>query len=320
MNDSSPIRYRNADHQKGFMVLMILMMLALGTAVWFGTLGEIRSNSMKLESEDRNLSQLKAIKDRMLAYAILHPEIYSDESVVSGVGYFPCPDTDNDGNPNEPCGYVSGTNQLYVIGRVPTRIANHFFSFIDSSVDSSRYWFAVDSRLVNSHSFYQFNSASRIPEINTTLTHEVKDLSNKDVPPLLVDGKDDIVMALFYAGAPLAGQSRPSNNIADYLEQPSSTLGYNINFQSIGVNPNTFNDYVITITRNEWEAAILSRVTQDTFPQDGTPDLCNSITDNTEHWFNECAYTNPVNRPIFACNGTALNNLGGQGWRNIVCP
>ncbi|WP_038150550.1 hypothetical protein [Thiomicrorhabdus chilensis] len=320
MNNSNSKKTPNTRNQAGFMVLIILMMLVVGTAVWFGTLGQVRTNSMKIESEDRNLSQLKAIKNRMLAYTILHPEIYSDELLTPGVGYFPCPDTNGDGSSDGPCGYVSGVNQLFVIGRVPNKIVNRFFSFIDSDVDRSLYWFAVDSRLVNDHGFYQFNSAKRLAPVNANLEHEVKDLSNNDVAPLLVDGKDDIVMALFYAGPPLSGQSRPSNAIGDYLEQPTANNGFNIDFQSVGANQNVFNDYVITITRNEWEAAVLARISQDISPQDGAPDLCTLITDNTQHWFNECAYTNPVSRPVYTCDGTSFDNLTGQGWRAIVCP
>ncbi|MDG6778653.1 hypothetical protein QCB44_08040 [Thiomicrorhabdus sp. zzn3] len=302
------------------MVLMILMMLALGTAAWFGSLGQIRANSMKIESEDRNLMELQSIKDRMLAYAILHPEIYSDESITPGVGYFPCPDINGDGLSDGPCGYTSGINQLFVIGRVPERISNHFFSFIDSDLDPSLYWMAVDSRLVNDHGFFQFTTAKRFAPVNTNLDTEVKDQSNNDVAPLLVDGKDEIVMALFYAGPPLSGQSRTSNSITDYLEQPAINNGYNINFQSVGANNDVFNDYVITITRGEWEAALLSRISQDVSPQDGTPDLCNSVTDGIEHWFNDCSYINPVSRPVFTCDGTTFDNLAGQGWRTLVCP
>lgn len=320
MNLSHGNKPLKASKQEGFMILMILMMLTVGAAVWFGTYGEIRTNSMKIESDDRNLLELQSIKNRMLAYAVLHPEIYADESIIPGVGYFPCPDTDGDGVSNTPCGFTSGVNQLFVLGRVPEEIPNHFFSFIDSEVDSSLYWMAVDARLVNDHGFYQFTTAKRLAPVNTNLDAQVKDQGNHDVPPFLVDGKDDIVMALFYAGPALSGQSRSSNNVSDYLEQPTVTNGYNIDFQSVGANNDVFNDYVITITRAEWEAAILSRISQDLVPQDGTPDLCNLVTDGTENWFNECSYTNPVSRPVFTCDGTAYDNLAGQNWRSIVCP
>ncbi|WP_178861325.1 hypothetical protein [Thiomicrorhabdus cannonii] len=320
MNKVTQHKIPNPSKQRGFIVLMTMMMLAVGTAIWFGTLGQIRSNTMKIESEDRQLLELQAIKERMLAYAVLQPEIFSDQAVIPGVGYFPCPDTNGDGTADRPCGYDSATNQLFVIGRVPTQETSHFFSFIDSGIDPSLYWFAVDARLVDHHAYYAYDNALRFAPVSVQMPVEVPDQSNNDVPPLTVDGKDEIVMALFYAGPALSNQTRPSNSINDYLEQPTATLGYSINFQSVGATPDVFNDYVITITRKEWEAAMLARVSQDISPQDGVPDLCSLVAENTADWFNACAYTHPTNRPVYTCDGTAVNNLAGQDWRSLVCP
>lgn len=320
MNQTPHTLHIKRSKERGFMVLMTMMLLAVGTAIWFGTLGQVRSNSMKIESEDRHLIELQAIKERMLAYAVLQPEIYADADVVPGIGYFPCPDTDGDGLSNRPCGYSAAINQLFVVGRVPTQEPNRFFAFIDSGIDPELYWFAVDARLVDDHAYYAFDNADRFPLVNADMPSEVKDQSNNDVPPLTVDGKDDIVMVLFYAGTALAGQARPTNDIDDYLEQPAESPGDTLNFQSVGASPDVFNDYVITITRQEWNAAVLARASQDNAPQDGVPDLCVNESDASAHWFNACAYAHPTNRPIYNCAGTALDNLAGQDWRALICP
>ncbi|MBO1926255.1 hypothetical protein J3998_01590 [Thiomicrorhabdus sp. 6S2-11] len=307
-------------NQHGFMFLLVSLMLVIGAAAWFTNIGKQQASSMKVESEDRNLLQLQKIKQKMLAYSILTPEIYADQSPIPGLGYFPCPDKDGDGNVDEPCGYESAVNQTFVYGRVPREITGHFFSFIDADIDQDRFWYAVDARLVSSHGLYQFAGNQRFSNVNPDMENEVKDNSNHDVPPLLLDGKTEIVMVLFYAGNALSGQNRPSNQVDDYLEQPTEIIGQNIDFTSAGSSGTSFNDYVLSITRSEWEAAILSRASQDNNPPDAVPDLCVSLNDNAQHWFNECAYTNTATRPIYQCDETSFDNLTGQNWRSLICP
>jgi len=143
------------------------------------------------------------------------------------------------------------------------------------------------------------------------------------------------VAVLFYAGDPINGQVRaaipvpPPLNVNQYLEQTNAVAGPGVQavFESVG-DPNTFNDYVITITRQEWDAAMLSRVAIDANPADGVPDLCNVPNDpaieDAQSWFNECRSLgfNNINpctpRDVVAGE---VNNLEGQGWRLALgCP
>lgn len=299
--------------QSGFIVLMGMLALVIGAGIWFGTLGSLRSNTMQIANKDKHINELHLIKDRMLAYAALHPEIYDDAANVPGPGYFPCPDIDGDGVSDTNCDVNAGTNRLFVLGKVPFKIAVRFFTFVDDSLtDNGNYWYAIDARFVNSSARYATGTWARFSNLNNTMPNDVNDSGGTLVPPFTVDGKANIVMALFYAGEPIKGQSRPSASASDYLEQPTVVDGSTINFRSVGANSDVFNDYVLTITRKEWEAAVLSRVTQG-------PDMC--LTPKTGvNWFNDCTYTG-TNVPSFACTNGTFDNLPGQGWRTIInCP
>ncbi|GAB6070949.1 hypothetical protein JCM30760_20460 [Thiomicrorhabdus hydrogeniphila] len=321
--------------QSGFIVLMGMLALVVGAGIWFGTLGNLRSNTMKIANNDKHINELHLIKDRMLAYAVMHPEIYSDAASIPGPGYFPCPDVNNDGYPDIGCDQnLAGTNKLFVLGKVPFQMAvldaatgtlsdNHNFTFIDSKLNNGNYWYAVDARFVNSSARYATGSWARFSNLNNAMSSEVSDSGGTSVFPFTVDGKDDIVMVLFYSGEPLTGQNRPSASPADYLEQSTVVDGSTIDFKSVGANSSVFNDYVITITRSEWEAAVLSRVAEDTNPQDSVPDMC-TISDTDVSWFNECKYISSGSSPPFSCtydsSTGAVDNLQGQGWRALICP
>lgn len=307
-------------NQSGFVVLLGMLMLVLGASVWFATAGSIRSDSMSIAKSDRYIDQLHQIKQKMLAYTVLHPEIYSDATDVPGPGYFPCPDADGDGAADTGCGNVTGDDALFLLGRVPYKISSRNFTFIDSNFDNEKFWYAVDSRFVASSSIYAFGTSQRFGPLNVNTPTEVPDESGPDVAPMTLDGKDEIVMILFYAGDALSSQSRPSIQYSDYLEQAALNPGNATNFVSTGANENVFNDYVITITRAEWKSAVLSRVSQDISPEDHVPDLCVNILVTDVSWFNECNYLHPTNRPVYECIGTTADNLAGQGWREIVCP
>ncbi|WP_029408171.1 hypothetical protein [Thiomicrorhabdus sp. Milos-T2] len=318
------------EKQQGFIILMGMLALVLGAAVWFGTLGNLRSNTMSISHEDKNIAELNRIKDRMLAYAVLHPEIYSDATNIPGPGYFPCPDVDGDGNSDTSCDVDgAGINRLFVLGKVPYKIGTRYFTFLDSKLDNSKFWYAVDSRFVNSSARFATSISQRYSTLNINIANVMKDAGSSDVFPMTLDGKEDIVMVLFYSGEPLSGQTRPSNVYSNYLEQPTVSEGYTIDFRSVGAGSSVFNDYVIAITRSEWQSAILSRVTIDKAPEDGIPDLCVDLADTDISWFNECKYTG-ANIPPFTdspfpatCPNTTViaeENITGQNWRSIICP
>lgn len=308
---------------------MIMLMLIVGAAIWFGTLSGLRSESMQIEMRNEHIRELKRIKERMLTFAVMQPEIYYSETsgTIPGIGYFPCPDTDGDGmsnsGPTYPCGNNKDKDEYFVTGMVPVKADENRFTFIDKPLNSNRYWYSVDSRfapnnkIIASHRYLPLNAGS---PTNANLT---------------LDGRTDIVMVLIYAGDPLSGQSHASaniDNIENFLDQGNSDDDENFFTKDGG--PDVFNDFVISITREEWRAAVLSRASKDLYPEDEIPDLCTEISSNVAHWFNRCLFNST---PIFRGNDnetetdidktcdfdffSADENTNGQNWREFFnCP
>ncbi|NPA72520.1 MAG: hypothetical protein GXO35_06795 [Gammaproteobacteria bacterium] len=320
----------NRSAESGFIVLLGMLLLVLGSATWFATLGNTHSNTLSLQKNREAITQLHQIKERMLAYAVLHPELYADATNVPGVGYFPCPDEDGDGDADTNCGRDSaGTDELFVLGMVPYKISSRFFSFLNSDVDNRDYWYAVDSRFVNSSAQYATAISQRYSSLTMQTPRLVANSSGAMVNPMTLDGQSNIIMILFYAGPMLAGQSRPSVAVSDYLEQGTVVAGSTFDFTTAGSGSADFNDYVIKITRREWEAAMLSRVSQDNAPEDAVPDLCVTTLPADIHWFNACKYTgasippftvSPLPSTCVLTTVIAEQNITGQGWRDIICP
>lgn len=319
--------------QSGFIMLAGLLVLVLGAALWFGTVSNMRSESIKISMQNEHADDLKRIKELMLAYAVMQPEIFATDSGstvrrnqvdIPGPGYFPCPDINGDGTSDAPCG---GSGVTFVEGLIPESISSRNYTFLDRHEDVGKYWYAVDSRFLTQNT--DFGTTRRFVPLNR---------ASPATASLTLDGRTDIVMVLMYSGEPLAGKSQGSPslaNIANFLEQDNADS--DANFISVFDDPApvannpTFNDFVIPITREEWNAAVLSRVSQDEMTgttvgsaPDNVPDLCNTVATTDFHWFNDCIYNSPGNIPPFACTylPTATgDNLYGEGWRtDLGCP
>ncbi|CAN8141560.1 Type 4 fimbrial biogenesis protein PilX N-terminal domain-containing protein [uncultured Thiomicrorhabdus sp.] len=311
--------------QGGFMVLLIMLMLVVGSAVWFKTIHGLRSEAMQIEMQNERINELHHIKEKMLTFAIMQPEIFYTETAgvpdfdnIPGPGYFPCPDTDGDGLPNNGSTYPCGSNVGFVTGMVPIKAEGERFTFIDKPRNAEFYWFSVDSRYVTN---------------NQIASHRYLPL-NADSPAsanLTLDGRTDIVMVLFYSGDPLSSQNRSLLSQSNYLDQGNAND--DPNFFTKDGSPNVFNDYVISITREEWRAAVLSRVSKDVNPEDETPDLCVEINSNDIHWFNRCSFIgaspsfvgnddNSETSDVRLCDVNASDdNFNGQNWRQFFnCP
>ncbi len=339
--------------QSGFVILMGLLILVLGAAAWYGSVGGKKSESMKAEVQSEYIANLQYVKERMLTYAVLHPEIFDKGDVYNpGIGYFPCPDTSGDGisNTGTSC---SQPNNLYTLGWVPQKLSKKNFSLLSSkqNIENKRYWFAVDTRFLVDATKYHYDNFTRFAPLNIKTPSLVDTTGNSNcdgtpgnpitstcIPPLTLDGQQDIVMVLFYAGdtGDTSTDEISFRNLADatsytgaaagqieyYLEQPSMNIpSYSASYpaqtgvfisKGNGVDP--FNDYVIAITREEWNAAMLSRVAQDV-NADSIPDLCEIPLDvNTNDqgsWFDDCRYSGTV--PPYPCTDvTTLSASAGS--------
>ena len=315
--------------QSGFVVLMGVLVLLLGSAFWFGSATKVRTADIESNYQQTRIDELAKIKDRLLTYAVMQPEIFNNVANpqnIPGVGYLPCPDTNGNGNTNLPCG---GGGVLVDIGRIPQSIANTMFTFVEDQNESLNYWYAVDSRYVVQNAAFNFAGAFRRFPLNA----DMPALAN-----LTLDGRNDIVAIIFYSGKEMQNQNQNNIlNIGDFLE--GENADGDVDFISVDPTPavlQDFNDYAIAITRQEWRTAMLARVSIDNIDNndftnnvvplggaDNIADLCATIQDvpANPHWFNECTYIG-ANIPPFACTDVnavpgGVDNLAGQNWRGF---
>jgi len=365
--DIAGINSQAGAQQSGFVILMGLLIIVLGAAAWYASTSGGKSAEMRADFQTEYIAELQHVKERMLTYALLNPEIFDQGDTSNpGPGYFPCPDITGDGD-SDTGGDCSSSTSLYGIGWVPQKIIDKRFSFLRSSQDyiNKRYWFAVDTRFLVDGAKYSYGSVSNrfAPlNINTPSLVDTTGASYCDgttgnpvtstcVPPLTLDGKEDIVMVLFYAGESLSEGLFNERNIDDksaaerieyFLEQPSMNVpassdslpAVSGHFISKGNGVDPFNDYVIAITREEWNATMLSRVAKD-INSNLTPDLCETPLDPDErNWFEECRYLGsppPYDCSLIELDGggmmgsmmgsgtpVAVENIEGQGWRKAL--
>lgn len=201
----------------------------------------------RLAQQVRVSTDLAAAKEALLAYAATYPDNYGD---MQGPGYLPCPDTNNNGSPNPPCGQDA-------IGRLPDSVktdVDDLAPFRKEEVfnasalrDSAgqRFWYALSPNFRNN------------PKLAAGLNSET-------LPQLILDGassaEDKVVAVIIAPGVELASQdrSRFPNDVAHYLEGDNSSVG-DKSFVSADSSID-FNDRVIAITHAELMSVVEKRV------------------------------------------------------------
>ena len=215
--------------QRGVALLVLMLVLVVGSS--YMLVSRMNEYAQAYARESRTQEALGEAKRALLSYAMNYPDLRGNEA--KGPGFLPCPDQDDDGNP-ENCGNsVSATVRF---GRLPFRILG-FDDLRDSS--GSRFWYGVSENFKN------------------TLTDNT--VINSETPGMLsVDGANDVVAVILAPGEPVASQTaRPSNDGADYLEDDNATDGDG-SFVSAGGDD--FNDQVVVITRQELMEIVEKRV------------------------------------------------------------
>ncbi len=186
---------RNIGHhcrQRG--AALLLLMLVLFTAGTFFLLPQSFGIS-RVEQEQRSAEALGKARAALLGLAAAWP----DSGRSRGPGFLPCPDTDGDGFSNAPCN--TPPDQV-AIGRLPWRDLG-----IEEPLDGwgEPLWYAVSSN---------YREAPAVAQLN----------SDTDQYPFLTldGGAMELAAVVLAPGEPLSGQSRPSNDPRDYLEDPNA--------------------------------------------------------------------------------------------------
>jgi len=208
--------------QSGVALVLLLVVLIMAGAFAFYRIAGIGSGPA--EQDARLAATLARAKEALIARAVTD---------ANRPGSLPCPDTSGNGNADLFVGAAAGECPSYV-GRLPW-VTLDLPELTDDT--GTRLWYALSRNLRDHDSAQPINS-------DTT-------------PALRIDGGGEIAAVIIVPRAALPGQTRPSNNAADYLE--GDNANGDDNFVSGPPSP-SFNDMVVTVTRQELMAAVEKRV------------------------------------------------------------
>ncbi|NKB32937.1 MAG: hypothetical protein GKR91_07545 [Pseudomonadales bacterium] len=217
--------------QQGIILLVLFIVVFFATASIFLTI--VSNNVIDQRGSTNTIEALRDTKDALIAYAVLHGDYYG--AAGAGPGHLPCPDTNNNGLENSPC--------VTAIGRLPISItlpsaAMFPLSAYDSGVDQ-QIWYALS------------DAFRRNPTgvVNTTTTGNIT-----------VDGQTGIAAVIMFPDEALVSQTRPNNNVANYLESGNAVGTAFVSNNP--ANPDNFNDQVLAISINEIMSPVTARIAE----------------------------------------------------------
>ena len=226
------IRRRTATKKQSG-VALILFLVALILAASYALYRSSSIASPRIQQDAKLAATLARAKEALIARAVTD---------ANRPGSLPCPDliTNSLGLSNVP---GDGKADFFTMTQCPSYIGWLPWVTLDlpelTDDTGTRLWYVLTPELRDDDSAQPINS-------DRTLT-------------LKLDGTTDGIAALVIAArAPLAGQARPSNNPADYLDGENGN-GDDSTFIS-GPPSSTFNDMVVAITRQELMTAVEKRV------------------------------------------------------------
>ncbi len=243
-----PSRYRRPS---GAVLLALTLILTLTATS--GLLAYLQQLSITRQQQavHHTVRTLAAAKQVLIGYAVTYPDHFPYDSPKHGPGFLPCPDTNNDGSPNPPCGKKDFG--LHPTGRLPWRYLG-----LDDLRDSAgeRLWYALSLNFRNNPKISSLNSDT--PGQLCVDTNHDNDCNDS------VDASD-LVAILFAPGFALESQDRASdvNDLTHYLEgdNVSRADGRYQRASSTAVDAaEHFNDRLVTLSRGELMAAIERRV------------------------------------------------------------
>ena len=209
----------SARKQSGIALIALLVLMILA-----GSYAFYRSANVGFGSSQRDAkvyATLARAKEALIARAVTD---------ANRPGSLPCPDTVGDGK----AAMFTLTQCPSYVGRLPW-VTLDLPELTDDT--GTRLWYALSPTLRDDDSAQPINS---------------------DTPAALrIDGGGEIAAIIIAPRGALTGQTRPSNNAADYLE--GDNANGDANYVS-GPAGNSFNDVVAIITRQELMAAVEKRI------------------------------------------------------------
>ena len=226
-------KYRVQNRQKGVALLVIFTLLFLGSASLFFSTQNL--NSTTLARQDSISRDLQKAKQGLIAFAVNYADYYTNGG--AGPGHLPCADAKDTGD-DDP-GSPASSCKANKIGRLPTNWKTNGKKVIElypfARTASRRFWYLPSSK-------YRYCCGQNI--------------NPDEAGELRVDNIIDVIAVIIDPGPPLPGQTRPSDNAADYLEDDNADGDENFVTSSTG----EFNDRIVYITRTEIMTMVQKRV------------------------------------------------------------
>lgn len=226
---AAPFRRPPRPRQRGYMLIFVLALV--GMIGLFFLVNGLSATGIQQQRDAATADALAQAKAALIARAAAD---------TNRPGSLPCPDlaTNIPGN-NVPgdgkADLLSGNNCPSYVGWLPWQTLG-LPDLRDGS--GERLWYALSPSLRDDDSAQPINS-------NTPGN-------------LALDATPGVAALVFAPGSPLAGQSRPSNNAADYLDG-NNAIPNQTNFVSGPAGAN-FNDRALAITRDELFRLVAKRV------------------------------------------------------------
>jgi len=213
------------------MLLMFLLMFVAGSGLFLTVLN---NNLGRLQADNTAMNSLRAARDTLIAYAVLHGDYYG--AAGAGPGHLPCPDSNGNGAENTPC-------NANTLGRLPES-----FTVPGGNV------FPINSELagIDQQLWYAVSPAFRRSTAGVVNTSVTGNLS--------LDGRTGLAAVIIAPGEAVGSQARPSNNNANYLEAGNAG---GPNFVSNNpADPDNFNDRVIAVHAQDILSPVSARVAE----------------------------------------------------------
>ena len=316
--------------QQGFVLLLFIVVVTIVASLWLSTKHERIISFFKTNQIDIDKAELKLVKERLLEYALLFPEIYMENASddlqgtdkIPSPGYFPCPDTDGDGAPEGSCtnpldpgainpdktGILPDLESIpTAFGYVPEGISTRNIYF----AEKERYYYFLDERFSYQNGSYNTGGGPNryAPLTQSQLDGEVGSAGSSEdpfEPALTLNGVTGYIALIIDSGdGELDGDNRDGDR--DFTSRTDD----------LSDDPAT--DKIVGIKFNEWYFLMARRICSErpriqglnydedeTDPVDSLADLTD-IGNTAQHWFNR--YDD-------------VDNKNGGDWRlwGVICP
>ena len=329
-----PIVINSKLNQRGYIALMMLLLLTLSATALFAVISQDSIIDRKQQLTEKTYRELAEIKRRLLHYAVFFPDIMSTNETTPSImirletlpspGYLPCPDNDRDlaGKADNDCGnpLIEGDATTgFVMGFLPTAITlrHQYFSGYQPQ-SPQKFYYAFDEHLSYKNAVYNdIAGAGPRRYAPLVLTHDSSSerfvFADGQEPVLRLndDGKAYVALLIMpgvslkhQERAGLLGLANSSEVVGQYLEDDNANLDNR--FYSAGkVTGSSANDIIIGITAEEWMQHVVQRVCAQ-YPSfiRANPNGLNSAEDALQpFWFN---------------NYHPAQNPTGSGFRSLI--